>query len=180
MDHTTATFVDGTGAAAATSGILTQQQGRIFALLYLSDEPLSLEQIAAELEQSKSNVSLNIRGLVEWHLVRRKPVAGSRKDHYEVAKDFFRAMQEIFERRFRWTVRQVLATLAETKADAARQGLARPRLEFLTARLEALGAFFSMVDDGIGMFVGGKPFPADQLKNVLPLAGASARTRRRS
>ena len=39
----------------------TQQQGRIFALLYLQDGSLSLEEIAAELEQSKSNVSLNIR-----------------------------------------------------------------------------------------------------------------------
>jgi len=57
MDRTTASFVDGIGAAAATSGILTQQQGRIFALLYLHDGSLSLEEIAAELEQSKSNVS---------------------------------------------------------------------------------------------------------------------------
>ena len=34
-------FVDGMGTAAATSGILTQLQGRIFGLLYLSDHPLS-------------------------------------------------------------------------------------------------------------------------------------------
>src|SRR5439155_21361752 len=68
----------------------------------------------AELEQSKSNVSVNIRGLVEWHLVRRTRVAGSRKDHYEAATDFWRVMQEIMERRFRWNLRQVLAAAAET------------------------------------------------------------------
>src|SRR6266567_8273468 len=83
MDRSTAIFVDGLGAAAATSGILNQLQGRIFALLYLQPRPIALEDIAAELEQSKSNVSVNIRGLVEWHLVRRTRVAGSRKDHYE-------------------------------------------------------------------------------------------------
>jgi len=33
MDRSTAFFVDGLGAAAATSGILSQLQGRIFALL---------------------------------------------------------------------------------------------------------------------------------------------------
>ena len=73
----TSSFVDGIGAAAATSGILTQQQARIFALLYLETEPLSLDDVAAELQQSKSNISINIRVLVEWHLVKRKPVPGS-------------------------------------------------------------------------------------------------------
>ena len=68
MDRSTAIFVDGLGAAAATSGILSQLQGRIFALLYLQPLPVALEDIAGELEQSKSNVSVNIRGLVEWHL----------------------------------------------------------------------------------------------------------------
>ena len=62
MDRTTGIFVDGMGAAAATSGILNQLQGRIFALLYLQPRPIALEDIAAELEQSKSNVSVNIRG----------------------------------------------------------------------------------------------------------------------
>src|SRR5216117_3312902 len=113
MDRPTGIFVDGIGAAAATSGVLTQR--RIFALLYLHQRPLALEEIAVELEQSKSNISVNIRGLVEWHLVRRTHVAGSRKDHYEAATDFWRVMQEIMERRFRWNLRQVLATVAETE-----------------------------------------------------------------
>ena len=131
VDRVTGTLVDGLGAAAATSGILTQQQARIFGLLYLAAHPLSLDEIAEELSQSKSNVSLNMRVLVEWHLVRRRPVPGSRKDHYEAATDFFRAMQEIFERRFRWTVRQVLTAVADARAAAggaasrARRGRAR-------------------------------------------------------
>jgi len=80
MDRPTGIFVDGIGAAAATSGVLTQLQGRIFALLYLHQRPLALEEIAVELEQSKSNISVNIRGLVDWHLVRRSRVGGSRRD----------------------------------------------------------------------------------------------------
>src|SRR5256885_17244838 len=134
MDRSTATFVDGLGAAAATSGILNQLQGRIFALLYLQPRPLALEDIAAELEQSKSNISVNIRGLVDWHLVRRTRLAGSRKDHYEAASDFWRVMQEIMERRFRWNVRQVLAAADEAER-AARQG--RGAAAFVGARLGA-------------------------------------------
>src|SRR5437763_16257249 len=105
MDRSTAIFVDGLGAAAATSGILNHLHGRIFALLYPQPRPVALEDVAAELEQSKSNVSVNIRGLVECHLVRGTRVAGSRKDHYEAASDFWRVMQEIMERRVRWNLR---------------------------------------------------------------------------
>src|SRR5205809_8000673 len=114
MDRATAIFVDGMGAASATSGVLNQLQGRIFALLYLRRESLSLDEIASELDQSKSNISIHIRGLAEWHLVRRASVAGSRRDHYEAATDFWRVMQEIMERRFRWNLRQVVATIDDT------------------------------------------------------------------
>ena len=58
MDRVTALFVDGMGAAAATSGILSQLQGRIFALLYLRDGPVALEEIASELEIHLSAGSL--------------------------------------------------------------------------------------------------------------------------
>jgi DNA-binding transcriptional regulator GbsR (MarR family) len=163
MDRSTAIFVDGMGAAAATSGILSQLQGRIFALLYLHDGPLALEEIAAGLEQSKSNVSVNIRGLVEWHLVRRTRIGGSRKDHYEAATDFWRVMQEIMERRFRWNVRQVLAAAAE--AGRAAEGR---RAALVRGRLAALGAFFTAIDVGIGAFIQGKPLDPGALRNFVP------------
>jgi hypothetical protein len=48
--------------------------------------------------------------------------------------------------------------------------VARERIAFLNARLDALAAFFSLVDAGIGMFTEGKAFPADALRKVVPLA----------
>lgn len=177
MHDAVASFVDGIGAASASSGILSQQQGRIYALLYLHEGPLSLDEIASELEQSKSNVSVNIRVLVEWHLVKRRRLPGSRRDHYEAATDFFRAFQEIFERRFRWTVRQVLDVVAETQRslEGGRRGAAdRP---FARQRLAALGNFFGLIDAGIGAFVRGEAFPAEKLAAVIPLPLRSPRGR---
>lgn len=182
MDRKTAIFVDGIGAGAAPSGILSQLQGRIFALLYLHPRPMSLDEIASELQQSKSNISTTIRGLVEWHLVRRVPVPGSRKDHYEAATDFWRAMQEIFERRFRWMVRQIIATVDETCrfVSSAGEKKERTKLEraFIDARLDAMRGFFQTLDAGITAFSQGEPFDADSFRNVpVPprvLPGSSA------
>src|SRR6266700_3252832 len=113
-DQARAVFIEGMGAASATSGVLSQLQGRIFAALLLRENPLSLDEIAEALQTSKSNISTNIRGLVEWHLVRRVSVPNSRRDHYDAASDFWRVMQEIMERRFRWNIRQVIAACDET------------------------------------------------------------------
>ena len=178
MERTLASFVDGIGAAAATSGVLNQLQGRIFALLYLQPQPLSLEDIAAELEQSKSNISVNIRGLTEWHLVRRVSVGGSRKDHYEAATDFWRVMQEIMERRFRWNFRQVLAAVDETTQAVSGAGKAADReRSFIAARLNVLRAFFAALDAGMGAFIQGKAFTPESVQSVLALVPPRARER---
>jgi DNA-binding transcriptional regulator GbsR (MarR family) len=177
MDRARAIFVDGIGTAAANSGILSQLQGRIFALLYLHEEPLSLDAIAAHLQQSKSNVSVNVRGLIEWHLVRRVPVAGSRKDHYEAATNFWRVMQEIMERRFRWAVRQVLAVVAEVEHAQAEEVGRRTAAPLAAGRLEALRAFFAAVDTGIGAFTQGQPVDPETMRNVLPLVRQRVRQR---
>lgn len=167
MDRTTGIFVDGIGTAAATSGVLSQLEGRIFALLYLEERPLALEEIAAALGQSKSNISVNIRGLVEWHLVRRVRVPGSRKDHYEAATNLWRVMQEVLERRFRWNVRQVLATASETKRAVLSERGARKEASFLSSRLDPLLTFFSALDAAITAINQGQPFSPQALQNAL-------------
>src|SRR5918996_1898529 len=167
LDRARAVFVDGMGTAAATSGVLSQLQGRIFAVLYLEDHPLSLDEIAEALQQSKSNISTNIRGLVEWHLVRRVAVLGSRKDHYQAADDFWRVMQEIMERRFRWNIRQVMAACDETgRAAEAGRVASRGDRAFLERRLEALRAFAAAVDTGIEAFARGEPIAPASLQKI--------------
>ncbi len=166
-------FADGIGAAAATSGVLSQLQGRIFGVLYLSDRPLSLEEIAAALGQSKSNVSITIRGLVEWHLVRLVPTPGSRKDHYEATTDFVRAMHELVERRFRWCVRQVLTATREAERVLDRTPGESTR--FATKRLEGLRTFFGALDAGFSAFTDGKPLDPAALVRVLPHVVAARR-----
>jgi DNA-binding transcriptional regulator GbsR (MarR family) len=159
-DQARAVFIEGMGAASATSGVLSQLQGRIFAVLFLEEHPLSLDDIAEALQLSKSNISINIRGLVEWHLVRRVSVPNSRKDHYEAASDFWRVMQEIMERRFRWNIRQVMAACDETSRTAG-EGRAGSRAtererEFIQNRLKALRSFAAAVDAGIEAFARGE------------------------
>lgn len=166
FDEARAVFIEGMGAASATSGVLSQLQGRIFAVLYLEDHPLSLDDIAGALQLSKSNISINIRGLVEWHLVRRVSVPNSRKDHYEAASDFWRVMQEIMERRFRWNIRQVIAACDETSRTAQGSRVAGRERRFIEGRLAALRSFAAAVDAGIEAFGRGEPIAPQTLQVI--------------
>src|SRR3989338_2471833 len=75
------TFIQGAGQiSAALLGMINKVGGQIYALLFLAEEPLSLDDISDRLEVSKSNVSINIRMLEEYNLVRKVWIKGSRKD----------------------------------------------------------------------------------------------------
>src|SRR3954471_15379336 len=60
---------------------------QIQALLYLSEHPLTAERIADTLVMARSNVSNSLKELLGWRLIRRVPVMGDRRDHYEAETD---------------------------------------------------------------------------------------------
>jgi hypothetical protein len=77
-------------------------------------------------------------------------------------------------------VRQVLAAVADARAVAAEPRAARGEGALapeLRGRLAQLEAFFSLIDAGIAAFVRGEPFPAEKLRNVVPLPPGRARPR---
>lgn len=61
--------------------------GQLYALLFLSEKPLSLDDMVERLKISKGNASINIRNLERWEAVRKVWVKGSRKDFYEAERD---------------------------------------------------------------------------------------------
>jgi len=67
--------------------------GQLYALLFFSPEPMSLDDMADELKVSKGSVSTNIRELEKWVAVRQVWVKGSRKDYYEAEVDFLKIMR---------------------------------------------------------------------------------------
>src|SRR5579859_3249832 len=60
---------------------------QIHALLYLSERPLTAEEIAETLGLARSNVSNSIKELLSWNLIRRVPVRGDRREHFEAETD---------------------------------------------------------------------------------------------
>src|SRR3978361_2509508 len=56
---------------------------QIHGLLYLSEAPMTADDIADTLGMARSNVSNSIKELLGWNLIRRVPIMGDRRDPFE-------------------------------------------------------------------------------------------------
>src|SRR3989454_9981958 len=95
---------------------------QIHALLYLSERPLTAEEIAAVLGLARSNVSNSIRELMAWNLIRRVPVKGDRRDHFEAETDVWEIAMRIAtvrkEREIDPAVDALKACVAQAQGDS--------------------------------------------------------------
>ncbi|HWD13973.1 GbsR/MarR family transcriptional regulator [Pseudochrobactrum sp. sp1633] len=87
--------------------------GQIYALLYLSKEPLCADQIVDGLGVSRSNVSMGIRELQGWNLVLLKHIPGDRRDFYSTPGDVWQILRTLAEERKKREVDPTLSVLRE-------------------------------------------------------------------
>jgi DNA-binding transcriptional regulator GbsR (MarR family) len=122
---------------------------QVHALLFVSADPLTAEQIAETLSVARSNVSTSLRELQAWGLVRVVHVLGDRRDHFQAQKDVWEMFHLILEGRKRREVDPTLAVLRECVAES-REGSradahAKERLGELLAFFEMTTSWFDQV-----------------------------------
>ncbi len=119
---------------------------QIQALLYLSDRPLTAEDIADALGLARSNVSNSIRELIGWKLIRRVPMLGDRRDHYEAEADLWQILTRIAqgrkEREIDPAVAAIQKALAAADSDPAISKVAKARLHEMQGFLTTLDGWF--------------------------------------
>ena len=86
-------FLDRTNHICKKLG-LNNVMAQLYAILYLSNEPLSLDDMVERLRISKGSASVNIRALESYGAVRRVWMRGSRKDYYEADTDIVRVIMD--------------------------------------------------------------------------------------
>jgi DNA-binding transcriptional regulator GbsR (MarR family) len=122
--------------------------GAIFAVLYVSPAPLSLDEIVQQTGLTKGAISTEVRTLARMGLVRRSSKLGDRKDYYEAESDFYRSIRAILKERqnseFDSAIRSVQAILAELESGSVSGEKAE--VQFVCERVKALQEFFDAID----------------------------------
>jgi len=131
--------------------------GQIYGLLYLNKEPVSLGEIAEQLDISKGNVSLNIRYMERWGLIHPISKKGDRKDYYQAETDFWKIFRGILSERDKKEIEHTLNAIKDILESVSAQEnneenpesvLYQERLEhmldFGSAAYQMLQAFLAM------------------------------------
>jgi len=140
MDQDTSRFVERMGFFFEEDG-QPRIAGRLFGMLYLSDAPISLDDLAAGLGVSKASVSINARLLAQRGMLERVTRPGDRRDYYQVGADIFARTMSQRVARIR-TFRDILKEF-ETSPAVADSAVATRFAEYdegYAAMLEAIDA----------------------------------------
>lgn len=76
-----------------------RNMGRIWAVLYLSPEPLSAEDLRQSLKLSSGAVSMTVNELLRWGVVRKVWIQGERRDFYTAEVQLWRMISRVFNER---------------------------------------------------------------------------------
>ena len=105
-------FVQHFGEMGSRWGI-NRTVGQVYALLFVSAEPLNAEAIVSELAISRSNVSMAIKELRNWRLLETVFVPGERSEHFAAPDDVWKIFQTLAEERRRREVDPTLSMLRD-------------------------------------------------------------------
>jgi DNA-binding transcriptional regulator GbsR (MarR family) len=115
---------------------------QVHALLHISADPLTAEEIADTLSVARSNVSTSIRELQAWGLVRPVHVLGDRRQHYQSVKDVWEMFRIIVDQRKRREIDPTLDLLRRCIDELGEDGDGYTR-----ERLKELREFFGGIDE---------------------------------
>ena len=109
---------------------------QVHALLYLSAEPLTAEDIAEALSVARSNVSTSLRELQNWQLVQATHKMGDRRDFFSTSQDVWQLFLTVAHQRVPREIEPTIAALGRLAAEARAEK--QPKV---TARIAGMHSF---------------------------------------
>lgn len=108
-------FIQAWGTLGSKWGI-NRTMAQIHALLLVSPDPMSAEEIMEELNISRGNVNMNVRELIDWELVEKLHKPGERKEYFVAEKDIWEVTKRVARERKKRELEPVLKVLEQVSA----------------------------------------------------------------
>ena len=105
-------FISSWGAFGTHWGI-NRTMAQIHALLLVSVNPITQDDIMEQLSISRGNVNMNIRDLIGWGLVERIIITGERKEFFTAEKDIWKVATQIIKERKKRELDPMIRLLAQ-------------------------------------------------------------------
>ena len=112
-------FISSWGAFGTHWGI-NRSMAQIHALLLISADPLTQDEMMEQLNISRGNTNMNIRELINWGLAERVLVPRERREYFTAEKDIWKVVRLIIKERKKRELEpmlQLLDRLEEVEGD---------------------------------------------------------------
>jgi len=141
-------FVHTWGTFGTNWGI-NKTMAQLHALLLISPDALSTEEMMETLQISRGNANMNARALVEWGLATKEMVTGDRKDFYAAKKDIWDVARQIAKERRKRELEPVISALVELK----KNGEKSTDNQELMNRIDDIEDFAVKIDSMLDKFI---------------------------
>ena len=111
-------FVQSWGALGSQWGI-NKTMAQIHALLMVSAESVSMEDIMESLKISRGNASMNLRALMDWGIVYKEYKSGERREFFTAEKGLDELAVKIARERSKREIKPALKVLKEVSSITA-------------------------------------------------------------
>ncbi len=150
---------------------------QVHALLYLSPESLTAEDIAETLSVARSNVSTSLKELQNWDLVQTDSRMGDRRDYFQTSADVWTLFLTIVEKRVEREIVPTLSMLRRCAIEAQAERTAQPAI---ASRITAMQDFLEHL---LGWYSQIRKLPPASLRSLVSIGSGVIRilpkTRRR-
>ncbi|TDR72991.1 GbsR/MarR family transcriptional regulator [Paludibacterium purpuratum] len=126
---------------------MSRTTGQIYALLYLSAQPLNADDIVDSLGMSRSNVGAGLKALASWRLIEQAPQPGDRREFFMTPDDSWEVLRRFVVEKRRREVEPTLLLLREVLHREALQEDERQDQARLRALYDLLDLVNSWFDD---------------------------------
>ncbi len=107
-------FIQAWGTLGSSWGI-NRTMAQVHALLLISPDSLSTEDVMQELNVSRGNANMNLRALMDWGLISKELRPGERKEYFVAEKDMWKVAKQVIRERRKRELEPMLRILEELK-----------------------------------------------------------------
>ncbi|MEL6583902.1 MAG: GbsR/MarR family transcriptional regulator [Pseudomonadota bacterium] len=120
--------------------------GQIYALLFLTPDPLCADDIVEALGFSRSNVSMGLKELQAWNLVRLKHIPGDRRDFFTTPEDMWEIVRTLVDERKKREIDPTLTKLRSLELAGGADPYALARIAEMRELIELLTSWYDDVN----------------------------------
>lgn len=140
--------------------------GQIYAVLFLSETPLCADDLVQQLGMSRSNVSMGLKELKAWRLVRLQHLPDDRRDYFVTPEDLWEIVRTLAEQRKQREIDPTLTLLRELQmehGDDSANVYARERIAETARIIELVVTWYDEM----------RELEPERLETLMKLGGAA-------